>query len=225
MMRRPSVLFFDVNETLLDLRTLRDAVGQVLGGGEEEAAGWFDGLLHLSLVATVAGQPRSFGELGVAALEMAARRRGRVLPPEAARAVLGGLTRLPAQPDAGPALARLRAAGCRLLALGNSAQAGLEAQLAHAGLAPFFERMLSVEAVGVFKPHPRVYGWAAAQAGVPPEDCVLVAAHGWDVAGALWAGWRAGFVARAGQVLVPFAPAPTWVAPELGAMADVLLAG
>lgn len=35
---------------------------------------------------------------------------------------------------------------------------------------------------------------------------MLIAAHGWDVAGALWAGWRAAFISRPGQQLFPIAP-------------------
>ena len=42
--------------------------------------------------------------------------------------------------------------------------------------------------------------------GVALEECMLIAAHGWDVAGALWAGWRAAFVSRPGQQIFPLAP-------------------
>ena len=51
-----------------------------------------------------------------------------------------------------------------------------------------FEAKLSVETVRLFKPHRQVYNWAATRMGLKPEDCMLIAAHGWDVAGALWAG-------------------------------------
>lgn len=53
--------------------------------------------------------------------------------------------------------------------------------------------------MGKYKPHPDVYRWAAGRAGADVSDCLLVAAHGWDVAGAAWAGMKAAFVARPGQ--------------------------
>ena len=69
----------------------------------------------------------------------------------------------------------------------------------HSRLAGFFEAMLSVEEVGLYKPHAHVYRWAARKLGVGVAECLLVAAHGWDVAGASWAGMRTAFVARPGQ--------------------------
>ena len=93
------------------------------------------------------------------------------------------------------------------------------AQLEHAGLAGFFERLLSVESVGKFKPHADVYAWAAREMGVPPDQCMLVAAHGWDVAGARWAGMQAAFIARAGQQMFPLAPQPEIDVADLEALA------
>jgi 2-haloacid dehalogenase len=40
------------------------------------------------------------------------------------------------------------------------------------------------------------------------SDCLLVAAHGWDVAGAAWAGMKTAFVARPGQQVFALGPAP-----------------
>lgn len=65
-----------------------------------------------------------------------------------------------------------------------------------------------MESVGRFKPDRLVYEWAARQMGVELPDCMLVAAHGWDVAGAQWAGMRSAFVAREGQQKFPLAEAP-----------------
>ena len=47
-----------------------------------------------------------------------------------------------------------------------------------------FERLLSVEDAGAWKPSPLPYAYAAAELRRPPEDLVLVAVHPWDVDGA-----------------------------------------
>jgi 2-haloacid dehalogenase len=60
---------------------------------------------------------------------------------------------------------------------------------------------------------------------VSAGDIVLVAAHAWDVAGALRAGCAAAFVARRGMVLDPLAPEPRVVGDDLGAVADAIIAG
>jgi 2-haloacid dehalogenase len=56
------------------------------------------------------------------------------------------------------------------------------------------------------------------------NECLLVAAHGWDIAGALWAGWRAAFLSRPEAQLYPLAPAPELVAPDLRLAAERLIA-
>ncbi len=119
---------------------------------------------------------------------------------------------------------RLRRAGYRLATLTNSSKAGVEAQLEHAGLAGFFEQQLSVETPQLFKPHGAVYGWAAAEMKVAPSTCMLVAAHGWDVAGAKWAGLQAAFIARKAQQKFPLAEPPDIDVADLVALADALAA-
>ena len=56
---------------------------------------------------------------------------------------------------------------------------------------------------------------AAERLGVPVEQVRLVAAHSWDVAGAMRAGCAAAFVERPGQVLDPLAPTPDVVGADL----------
>lgn len=82
---------------------------------------------------------------------------------------------------------------------------------------------MSIEEVGMYKPHSRVYNWAARKMAVKPAESLLVAAHGWDVAGAQWAGWQTAFISRPGQQLFPLAGKPDIVGPALDQIADQLL--
>ena len=52
-LERPKVLFFDVNETLLDLTVMKQSVGDALGGRSELLPLWFTTMLQYSLVSTV----------------------------------------------------------------------------------------------------------------------------------------------------------------------------
>lgn len=218
----PVVLLFDVNETLLDLRPLQDSINSVLL--EPEGAHlWFTTLLQHSLVMTVGERYAPFPEIGLATLKMLAKNREVVLSDEDARKAISPMLSLPAHPDVRPGLERLQAAGFRLATLTNSTQSGVKVQLEHAGLADCFERQLSVEGVGKYKPHLDVYRWAAAEMGVEAGQCMLIAAHGWDVAGAKWAGLRTAFVARGGQQMFPLADPPDIVAADLEDIADALL--
>lgn len=217
----PRVLLFDVNETLLDAGGLKEKIGDLL---QDPTGGtlWFATMLHYSLVMTVSGQYAALPEIGAATLQMLARNSEVVLDSQEAAELIGGMRTLPPHPDVTPALERLQKARVRMATLTNSSQQGVAGQLEHAGIARFFERQLSVERVAKFKPHASVYAWAAGEMGARPEECLLVAAHGWDVAGAKWAGLRAAFVARESQQKFPLAPPPDFDVPDLEALADRL---
>ncbi len=223
-MARPKFVFFDVNETLLDLKPLKESVGKALGDRPELVPLWFTTLLQYSLVTTVADRYSDFGDIGVACLRMVAQNQGIGLSEDAAKKALAPLRSLPPHPDVAPALARLLDAKYRLVTLTNSSDAAVADQLKSAKLDKLFETALSVEGVGLYKPHAHVYRWAARRMVADVSECLLVAAHGWDVAGAAWAGMRAAFVSRPGQQPFPLGPMPELTIPTLTELADKLVA-
>ncbi|MEL6134363.1 MAG: haloacid dehalogenase type II [Bacteroidota bacterium] len=221
-MEKPQALIFDVNETLLDLGALRESVGKALGDKPDLLPLWFRMLLHYSLVATVGDRYHNFGEIGVAALQMVALNQGIELSPSEAQKALVPIRSLPPHPDVIPALEALKAKGYRMYTLTNSSYAGLRTQMAHAGLTDYFEELYSVEGLQMFKPHTHVYRWMAHNIKLDTDQCMMVAAHGWDVAGAQWAGLRTAFIRRQGQQMYPLAEKPTVVVDDLKVLAQKL---
>ncbi|QVY66556.1 haloacid dehalogenase type II [Polaribacter sp. Q13] len=221
---KPKVLFFDVNETLLDLTKMKKQVGDALGGKEELLPLWFTTMLHYSLVTSASGDYKPFGHIGAAALQMVAANNGIKLSEENARKVtVTAMQNLPPHPEVKEALLLLKKAGYKLVAFTNSSIKGLKNQFENAGLTDYFDEMLSVEETGKFKPFTETYLWGASKMGVHPEECMLIAAHGWDVYGAMSAGLRAAFVARPGQQLFPLAPKPEIVETDLKKVTDLLI--
>lgn len=215
------IIVFDVNETLLDLRALGPRFEALLP--VEFMGEWFSRMLRNSLVASITGRYAPFDRQGVDALLATAEKAGVEVSKAEAADVIAGMDELPPHPDVIPALERLTAAGYRMATLTNSASSVVTAQIRNAGLDRFFERLLSVDEIGVFKPAPETYRYAAAQLNVPIVRIRLVAAHDWDVTGAIRAGARAAFVARPGAVLGPLAETPDIIEPDLMAVADVLM--
>lgn len=206
-MARPKVILFDVNETLLDLQPMKEAITKLLGGGPETARLWFTTLLQHSLVMTLGDRFADFSDIGAACLRMVAKNQGVDLSEDAAEKAVAPMRSLPPHPDVVPALKGLQGQ-YRLVTLTNSSKAAVADQMKNAGLTDFFDMLLSVEDVGMYKPHSHVYRWAARRVGADVSECLLVAAHGWDVAGAAWAGMKTAFVARPGQQVFPLGPAP-----------------
>lgn len=220
---RRRVIVCDVNETLLDIEALAPHFARAFGdaGALRE---WFSTLLLYANVVSLAGPYSDFGALAGAALDMVADARGKSLDPADRGRILAGIRELPAHPDVRPALEDLRKAGFRLVTLTNSAPAAVEAQLKYAGLSEFFERSFSVDTVRRFKPAPEPYQMVAKTLSVDIGDLRLVAAHAWDIVGALQAGCAAAFVARPGKVLFPLGPKPDIVAPDLRGIAERIIA-
>jgi 2-haloacid dehalogenase len=221
MMRRVQV--FDVNETLLDLAAMDPHFERVFGDAGVRRA-WFNQMIQSALVATVTGAYSQFGAIGMAALEMTAQQAGAELADADREAILGQIRTLPAHPEVPGALERLRGAGLRLAALTNSTEQVARAQLEHAGLIDAFELVLSADTVRRLKPAPEPYRMAAERAGVAIGEVRLIAAHAWDVAGAVRAGCAAAFVARPGKVLDPLVERPDVVGADLAEVADRILA-
>ncbi len=221
-MSRPQVLVFDVNETLLDLRPLATHFADLFGS-PEPVGEWFARMLHGSLVANELDSYRPFGVIGVEALLMVAGKRGVDLSEDRAAAVVAAMADLPAHPDVIPALERLVDAGFRTVALTNSSTKAANAQIENAGLHVFLQRVISVEEVGRFKPASMPYRHAAQAMEVHVGQTMLIAAHDWDVAGALRAGAQAAYVARPRSVWSLPDSMPALVAPTLEGIADGLI--
>jgi 2-haloacid dehalogenase len=216
------VCVFDVNETLLDLGALDPHFERAFGDAAVRRA-WFSQLLQSAFLATITGAYSDFGTIGGAALEMVAERQGVDLSDEDKQEILGGMRELPPHPEVVESLALLRDAGLRLATLTNSTQQVAEAQMDNSGLRDYFEQILSADTVGRLKPAPEPYRMAAQSLGVEVERIRLVAAHAWDVAGALRAGCAAAFVARPGMVLDPLVERPDVVGADLREVADRIL--
>ena len=220
-MRRVQV--FDVNETLLDLAAMDPQFERVFGDAGVRQQ-WFAQMIESALVATVTGAYRPFGAHAMAALEMVARQTGTELGDGDREAIAGQMRRLPAHPEVAAALERLREAGFQLAALTNSTLEVAEEQLRHAGLIDLFDQVLSADTVHRLKPAPEPYRMAADRFGVGVGEVRLIAAHGWDVAGARHAGCAAAFVARPGKAMHPLADPPDLVGGDLGEVAERIIA-
>jgi 2-haloacid dehalogenase len=220
---QPKVIFFDVNETLLDLGNVGKSVSEALGGRDELVPYWFTTMLHYSLVGNVMGEYNSFGEIGIASLEMIANQQNITLTPEQARtAVLTPFRDLEPHNDVVEGLKKIRALGYTMITLTNSSDAGIAAQLKNSDLAQYFDGSLTVQNLSIFKPDLRVYEWAQQQMKVAPEDAMLIAAHAWDIAGADKAGWKTAFILRPGKALYPLADKPDLTGKDLIEIANQL---
>jgi len=144
------------------------------------------------------GRHADFAQVTQDGLDFALESLGLTDAPLRAR-LLALYERLAAYPDARGALAGLRASGLRTAILSNGSPAMLGAATRSAGLEPLLDAVLSVEEVGIYKPHPSVYQLAVDRLGVAPGEILFVSSNGWDAHGAKAFGLRVAWCNRLGQ--------------------------
>ena len=182
--RRPRVVLVDVLGTMLRM----DALGSRfvdIGRPAEEAQLFFARTLRDGMALTLTGDAPPFGVVARAALRTVV---GPDLAPDAVDHVLSGLRELPPHADVEPALMGLTRAKVPVYAFTHGDPAVAAAALDRAGLRTYLREVLSTQAVRAFKPAPRTYLWACAKVDSPPDRTALLAAHSWDVHGAVRAG-------------------------------------
>lgn len=196
---QPSILVFDVNETLSDMSPLQQGFEDV-GLAAHDAAAWFSTVLRDGFALTVTGTNPSFSSLARGALEVSLS--GRV--PEAdleqsVSHVLDGLGALRVHGDVVDGVTALRGQGRRLVTLSNGGAAIAAALLSGAGIGDRFERVLSVEDAPRWKPDREAYRYGLASCGVEdPGEAMLIAVHPWDIEGAHRAGLTTAWLNRSG---------------------------
>lgn len=195
-LRRPRLLIFDVNETLSDLAPLGARFAD-LGVPEHLSGTWFAGLLRDGFALTAAGTSAPFARITAESLRvlLGAHRLNRGLE-EAVEHVMGGFAALGVHSDVMPGLKALARLDVRVVTLSNGSTEVAQSLLSAAGARHYFERLLSVEDAGAWKPAPRSYAHALQQCQVDPVDAMLVAVHPWDTDGARRAGLSSAWINR-----------------------------
>lgn len=220
----PTIIVFDVNETLLDINTLTPLFVRIFN---EQAVlrEWFAQLVLYSQTMTLSGLYIPFGEIGVGALRMIADIHQITLTESDIAELKERMINMPAHSDAIPALTRLRDAGFRLVTLTNSSTSPSPTPLEKAGLSDFFEHHFSVEAVSKFKPAPETYQLVADTLTVDTSELCLVACHLWDTIGAQAAGCHSALLTRPHNAMLPATnvPKPNFMASDLLTLADKII--
>ena len=176
---------------------------------QKVAADWRLKQLQYTWLRAVADAHTDFWEVTQNGLDWALEASGLDDDKELRERLLALYFELSAYPEVPLMLGRLKSDGFATGILSNGEPAMLNGAVESAGVGEFLDAVLSVEDVGVFKPHKSVYELVGKRFGTRPSEVLFVSSNGWDASHAAGFGFYSVWVNRAGEPLdrLPWTPA------------------
>ncbi len=222
MPQKPSVIVFDVNETLSDMSPMFHRFEEA-GAPGWLATQWFSAVLRDGFALTAAGNNVPFKDISVGAAKVILAGRELTMNLDDAIAhIVEGFSTLTVHPDVADGIKTLQRDGFPLITLSNGPASIAQTLMKSAGLEEAFEDFLSVEDAQAWKPSPTAYGYAARHRGVAASELMLVAVHPWDIHGASQAGLQTAWVNRGGELYPSYFARPDISCRSLEELADTL---
>jgi 2-haloacid dehalogenase len=190
---------FDAYGTLFDFASAARSCQDVLGEAIDKlTALWRDKQLQYTWLRAVQGRHADFWQVTCDALDFALETLALDKPGLRDRLMNLYLTLEPF-PEVPDVLQRLKASGLRTAILSNGSPMMLDAVVRASRLSTLIDAVLSVEAVGVYKPHPRVYQLAVDRLGIPAAAIAFQSSNAWDAYAASAFGMQVVWCNRYGQ--------------------------
>ena len=208
-MERPAILrreikalVFDQYGTIVDMQKgLTDIAGPFLrakgwtGNPHSFVTWWRRTHYENSMIDALCDRGHTpYRQIGHRAVSQVMDRCGFRYTQDEVRGLVSEIEKLRPFPDVPDALRRLRAAGYTLVILSNGDRDMLEASGPYIGFP--FDRVISVQEAGYFKPHWKTYAKAEELTGIDRSNCLFVANHAFDCIGAKSYGMRTAFIDR-----------------------------
>jgi 2-haloacid dehalogenase len=178
----PRAFVFDAYGTLFDVHSVMEAARAVTPDPQALSQLWRQKQLEYTWLRSLMGRYQDFWLVTGQALRFALRRLGITAAESQIEALMSAYLTLSPFPEVPNALRALR--GRPLAILSNGSPRMLESAVRSSGLGAAFDHVLSVDAVGVYKPSPLVYDLAVRAFGLPASEILFVSSNAWDVAGA-----------------------------------------
>jgi 2-haloacid dehalogenase len=200
-------LVFDAYGTLFDVHSLVGLANEIFPAhGAALSRLWRSKQLEYTWQRTLMGRYEDFAVVTRDALDYACKSLDLELQPQDAKRLMDAYRLLEAYPEARTALESLLPR--RLAILSNGSPAMLNSMVENAGLASFFDHVLSVDELKLYKPHPRVYQFACDKFALDPAEIGFVSSNFWDVSGAAHFGFPSFWINRSNAIPDPLGANP-----------------
>ncbi len=190
---------FDAYGTLFDVHSAVGKYRQRLGDSADKVSLlWRTKQLEYTWLRSLMGHHADFWQITVDALDFAFDIH-HISDPDLRKDLIDAYLHLDCYPEVPETLATLKAREFKIAILSNGTPAMLEAAVKNSKIEHLVEKIISVEDVGIFKPHPRVYQIAADKLNLKPQEIMFQSSNAWDASGASAFGFKVAWVNRFGQ--------------------------
>lgn len=198
-MRGIRACVFDAYGTLFDVHSAVGKHRRRLGEAADSVSQtWRTKQLEYTWLRSLMQRHADFQQVTEEALDYAFDSHG-VADPALRKDLIDAYMHLDCYPEVPEALSALKGRGFRTAILSNGTPSMLTSAVQHSGIEAWIEKIFSVEAVGIFKPDPRVYQMAVDGLGLPPEEILFHSSNAWDASGAAVFGFKVAWINRFGQ--------------------------
>lgn len=190
---------FDAYGTLFDVAAAASRCRDVLGGKADSlAALWREKQLQYTWLRALQGRHADFWQVTGNALDFALETLA-ISGVGLRERLMNLYLTLDAFPEVPEVLQGLKKSGFVIGILSNGSPKMLAAAVDGAGIGDLVDYVLSIEEVGIYKPHPKVYQLAVDRIGVPPGAMCFQSSNAWDAYAASAFGMRVVWCNRYGQ--------------------------
>lgn len=218
---------FDAYGTLFDVAAAaRQAAAepdfpQLQGTWATLAANWRQKQIQYTWLRAVTGAHTDFWEVTQNGLDWSLEAAGLAGDGALRERLLALYWELQAYPEVPAMLTSLKEAGFNTAILSNGSPGMLEGCVQSAGVGTVLDDLLSVESVGVFKPHSSVYDLVGKRFDCASSEVLFVSSNGWDAAAASGYGFETVWVNRAGEPMDRLPWTPQHVLNDLTTIPDI----
>ncbi|AKZ63972.1 HAD family hydrolase [Herbaspirillum hiltneri N3] len=217
---------FDLYGTLYNVHSVAQRCDEAAPGrGMEVSVLWRQKQLEYSWLRSLMGQTISFEQATRDALAFVSAHFKLELDTAAMETLCDAYLNLSPYPEVPDALRKLQEMKLPMAILSNGSDFSISKVVGGSGLQSFFSHLLSVDAVGVFKPDSRVYALAGKAFSLAPEEMLFVSSNAWDAAGAAHYGFTVCWINRSGNTFDELGISPAVVVGGLDEVPGLLLNG
>lgn len=184
------------------------------------AATWRQKQLSYSWLRAVADAHCDFWDVTKDGLDYALEQEG-IDDPDLRERLLALYWELTAYPEVPKMLTTLKEFGFQTAILSNGSPDMLKGAVDSAGVGAVLDDVLSVQDVGVFKPHRSVYELVDKRFGTKPEEVLFVSSNCWDACNGAGYGFFSVWVNRAGEPMDRLPWKPERTLSDLTAIPDI----